>query len=138
PDFVVRAPLHPHVVLLAGRWITALAGAACAPAIAAIGGRLGAPTAGLIAGLALAVDRTAVQRSHLCGNEMPMVLVGLLAVLVALRARDAGASTAEPAAADPRRARRAGAGSGLLAGIATAVKYSGGSFLAPIAVALGR
>jgi dolichyl-phosphate-mannose-protein mannosyltransferase len=124
-DFVIRETLHPHVIVIVGRVLTILAGVLCVPVIASIGRRLYSTNAGILAAIALAIDRIAARRSHLCGNELPMLLAGLLSFhfLVGTEAR---------------RRLRDRILCGLLVGAAAGIKYSGGVFIIPLLVGLGR
>ena len=124
-DFVIAETLHPHAIVLAGRVLTMLMGIACVPLLASIGRSVGSRSAGILAALLLAVDQTAVLRSHLCGNEIPMLLAGLLSFRCLV-------------GAESGNGLRRGVLTGLFAGIAAAMKYSGGVFILPPLLTLGR
>jgi len=119
--FLARETFAPYVLVRCGRILSILASVASTWVIARIGRRLFSPTVGVFAGLLLAVDGVAANSAPICGNESMMVLLGLLAVDVAIRG-------------DSLRRRIA---SGLLLGLAVATKYSVGVLALPLLVAFG-
>lgn len=121
-DFVFQAALDPYWSTIVGRSLTLTVSVASVVVLYRIGSRLSSPRVGLVAALALAVNRTHVMRSHLFGSECLMVFLLLLFFWAALVYRE-------------RPSVRRGALAGLLLGLAAAVKYSSGIHLVTLATA---
>ncbi len=132
--FVTDVTLDTGLVTMVGRSLTLTAGLASVVLVYCIGRRMFSPRVGLIAALALALDRTHVERSTLAGNEVVLVLLLLIFFLVLLRYVE-------------RPSVRLHVSCGILLGLAMSTKYSGaihlptlaaGSLCAAIAVRPGR
>jgi hypothetical protein len=103
----------PALFYLIGRLVTALFGAATLVVLYATGRLAYGPTVGILATALLAVDLLHVRDSHWVTTDVPLTFLVALATLFALRYWRAG--------------RRVDAGAaGLVAGLATSMKYPGG------------
>ena len=113
----------PTVFYRVGRGLTALSGAASVFLLFLLGRRLyGQAAVGLLAAAALALHPVDVRHGHYVTADVPMTTLLLLALVFL-------APTLE------RPSPAAGFRAGAAAGLATAVKYSGLAFLAPLAAA---
>lgn len=114
--------LTSSTAVLLSRIFVAAAGTVTVVVTASIAGRIAGRRAGLIAALFLAVAPLHVRESHFAMTDVLMTLLAMIAVAVAMRARDSG---------------RLGlfAAAGAAGGLATSTKYSAAAILAVAAAA---
>jgi hypothetical protein len=117
-DYRVLWATDPTPFFLTGRAITALFGAAMAPAALALGRRLAGNRAGWLAGLLVAIHPVLLARSQEIEVDIPLALFVTLGCVQALRLRE-----------QPLRGEAVLAG--LLAGLAASCKYTGAIVLLP-------
>lgn len=121
-EFVLEATIDPYQITMAGRWMSFVLGVASVSLLYTVGARAFSARVGLLAALALALDRTHVNRGALAGNEVPMVFL-LLALFLALLAYL------------ERPSARRHAWCGVLLGLAASTKYNAGIHVVTLATA---
>ncbi|MFH2002005.1 MAG: glycosyltransferase family 39 protein, partial [Planctomycetota bacterium] len=121
-DFALSVTFDPYPILVAGRFVTLVAGTATVGLVYAVSRRLFSPWVAVVASLALALDVTHARRGVLTGNECVTALLCVLLFACLLH-----------------YLRRPGAGRhalcGFVLGLAGAVKYNAFIFVLPLMAA---